>query len=240
MKINLKDLIPQDVLNFLADVVVKTKGYDVYLGGGYLRDLYYNQVNHLGNFRKFYLGKSINDQPKAPKDLDIFFTPKNDGWKVVERELPVIPKTYINYDIDAQDIPNVRENVKHVRGLFMKNLSTRDIQFIVYDKSMTMKSLAEDMDISINQIMYHPETELSYMTDAFTNSHEDKTIELLHEFETSRMIARLRRMQAKFPDYTLVHNISQEDISFYDSKEEYEKRMKRRGSSTGSFIADEE
>tara|TARA_Y100000588_G_scaffold31471_1_gene30798 strand:- start:16024 stop:16734 length:711 start_codon:yes stop_codon:yes gene_type:complete len=236
MKINLKDLIPQDVLNFLDDVVNKTKGYDVYLGGGYLRDLYYNNINDL-NPEWYYPNSHV--QPNTPKDLDIFFIPKDSGYPN-ERELPVISKTYINYDIPAIDIPDVRENVKHVRGLFMKTLSTRDIQFIVYDKSMSMKTLAEDMDTSINQAMYHPETQLGYMTDAFTNSHEDKTIELLHEFETSRMISRLKRMEKKFPNYTLVHNIPKEEISLYDLKEECEKRMKRRGSSTGSFIADEE
>ena len=237
MKTNLKDLIPQDVLNFLDDVVTKTKGYHVYLGGGYLRDLYYNKINDFGDFRYFQLGRGVDDQPKVPKDLDLFFIPKNEGYPV-ERELPVLPKTYINYDIDAQDISNVRENVKHVRGLFMKTLSTRDIQFIVYDKSMSMKSLAEDMDTSINQAMYHPETQLSYMTDAFTNSHEDKTIEMLHEFETSRMISRLKRMEKKFPNYTLVHGIPKKDMDFYESKEEVEKRIKRSGTSTGSFIGD--
>ena len=227
MKTNLKDLIPQDILNFLDDVVAKAKGYDVYLGGGYLRDLYYNKLNDLGCWQH---------DCRVPKDLDIFFIPK---VNVDVQELPVLPKTYINYDIAATDIPDVRENVKHVRGLFMKTLSTRDIQFIVYDKSMSMKSLAEDMDISINQVMYHPETQFGYMTDAFTNSHEDKTIELLHKFETSRMIARIKRMEKKFPDYTLVHGISQEEIDFYESKQEMEKRIKRRGTSTGSFINDE-
>lgn len=236
MSTNFNEIIPQDVLNFLEDVVTKTKGYDVYLGGGYLRDLYYNHLNGFGDYRKYCIGEGIDNQPMVPKDLDIFFIPKvNEDVQ----ELPVLPKTYINYDIAAIDIPNVRENVKHVRGLFMKTLSTCDIQFIVYDKGMSMKSLAEDMDLSINQVMYHPESKLSYMTDAFTNSHEYKTIHLLHEFETSRMIARLKRMEKKFPDYELVHDIPQSEIDFYESKAEMEKRMKRRGTSTGSFISDE-
>ncbi|CAH9014292.1 conserved hypothetical protein [Vibrio phage 277E43-1] len=234
MRAKFNEIIPQDVLNFLDDVVSKTKGYDVYLGGGYLRDIYYNLLNDV-NPVLYYPSSHV--QPKVPKDLDIFFIPRvNEGVQ----ELPVLPKTYINYDIAAVDIPNVRENVKHVRGLFMKTLSTRDIQFIVYDKGMTMRKLAEDMDISINQVMYSPDTQLSYMTDAFTNSHEYKTIHMLHEFETSRMIARLKRMEKKFPDYSLVHAISQEEIDFYESKAEIEKRMKRRGASTGSFVSDEE
>ena len=234
--LHIKDLILRDVLNFLDDVVTKTKGYDVYLGGGYLRDLYYNKINGFGDFRNYYVGEGINNQPMVPKDLDVFFIPKiNEDIQ----ELPALAKTYINYDVMAEDIPNVRENVKRVRGLFMKTLSTRDVQFIVYDKSMSMRSLAEDMDCNLNQVMYSPESELGYMTDDFTNSHEDKTIELLHEFETSRMIARLKRMEKKFPDYTLVHKIPQKEIDFYESKEEMEKRIKRRGTSTGSFISDE-
>ena len=232
MSVKFNEIIPQDVQDFLVEVVAKTKGYGVYLGGGYLRDIYFNELNDV-NPRLYYPRSHI--QPMTPKDLDIFFIPKpNEDVQ----ELPIVPKTYINYDIDAQDIPNVRENVKHVRGLFMKTLSTRDIQFIVYDKGMSMRELAEDMDISVNQVMYQPETQLSYMTDAFTNSHEDKTIELLHEFETSRMIARLKRMEKKFPDYTLVHNIPQEEFDLYESKAEAEKRMKRRGTSSPSFIED--
>ncbi|CAM0111420.1 nucleotidyltransferase [Vibrio phage 5P1c] len=237
MRANFNEIIPQDVLNFLNDIVTKTKGYDVYLGGGYLRDLYYNQLHGFGDWRNYHLGEGTTNQPMAPKDLDIFFIPRvNEDVQ----ELPVLPKTYINYDVAAVDIPNVRENVKHVRGLFMKTLSTRDIQFIVYDKGMSMRELAEDMDISINQVMYSPDTQLSYMTDAFTNSHEYKTIHMLHKFEISRMIARLKRMEKKFPDYSLVHAISQEEIDFYESKTEIEKRMKRRGTSTGSFVSDEE
>lgn len=150
MKINFNKIISQDVLNFLDSVIVKTKGYDVYLGGGYLRDLFYNHLNSFGDYRNYYLG--------------------------------------------------------------------------------------EDMDISINQVMYHPRSRLSYMTDAFTNSHEDKTIELLHKFETSRMIGRLNRMKEKFPDYELIHDIPQSQIDAYESKKEMGKRLKRRGRPSGSFI----
>ena len=37
--------LPQQLLTFLDEVVEKTKGYDVYLGGGFVRDIYYNNLN---------------------------------------------------------------------------------------------------------------------------------------------------------------------------------------------------
>lgn len=229
-------LIPLDILQFLENVEDRTKGYDVYLGGGFLRDLYWNKLTGFGDWRNYYTGEGIDHQPMVPKDLDIFFIPKVNS-KI--HELPVIPKTYINYDIPAEDIPNVRENVKHVRGLFMKTLSVRDIQFIVYDKAMSMQGLAEDMDCSINQCMYQPSTGFSYVTNAFTNSHEDKVIEMMHEFEGERMFNRLNRMQAKFPDYKLKHNIPEEDWKLFEHKQLHSTSVRKRsGSSTGSFIED--
>lgn len=219
----LAEHLKKDVKEFIEEVARKTKGYDVYLGGGFIRDLYWNNME----------SKKPHDYlwcSKEPKDIDLFFIPNGKE----KGELPVLPKTYINYDIPAEDIPNVGENVKHVRGLFVKYLSTRDVQFIVYDKSMTMKQLAEDMDISINQCMYHIESGLSYMTDAFTNAHEDKIIEMMHNFETERMYNRLVRMSNKFPDYKLKHNISKEDWEWFTVLNE--SKPKKRSGSTGSFI----
>ena len=232
--------IPTDIKEFLEEVVTRTEGYDVYLGGGYLRDVYWNllNINGLHFAHGKWWGQGLEyEVAKNPKDLDIFFIPQVNATTF---ELPVIPKTYINYDIAAADIANVRENVKRVRGLFNSNLSTRDIQFIVYDKPMTMKMLAADMDTSINQVMYCPRTQLSYCTNAFYNSHEDKTIELLHEFELTRMYSRLKRMEKKFPDYTLVHNISEEDWEQLEGKKE-EVTVEGTGGvtpRTGSFIED--
>lgn len=225
---NIKDLIPQDVSSFLQEVVDRTEGYDVYLGGGCLRDWYYNKVNGL---------KFFNSDYRVAKDLDIFFVPKEDTFK----KLPVVPRTYMNYDIKAADIPNVRENVKSVQGWFNGNLSVRDIQFIEYDKPMSMRELAEDMDCNCNQAMYHPATELGYMTDAFTTSHEDKFIEMLHEFGTERMVARLKRMEKKFPDYELRHNIPEEDFELAEVILEFQREEnKRSGGNTGSFICDDD
>lgn len=220
---NIEEHMRKDVLDFIREVNQKTKGYDVYLGGGFIRDLYWNYLN---SFKPFTLTVK-----KEPKDIDLFFIPNNKEHEY----LPVLAQTYINYDIPAEDIPNVRENVKHVRGLFAKFISTRDIQFIVYDKPMSMRELAEDMDCNINQCMYHVESGLSYYTDAFTNGHEDKVIEMCHEFETERMYSRLVRMQKKFPDYVLKHNIKEVDWGFCEFVSKY-KPKKRSGRSTGSFI----
>jgi len=219
------DHLKWDVKEFIEEVARKTKGYDVYLGGGYFRDLYYNYSNYEKGWSGFLTAYL------EPKDIDLFFIPNDEEQK----ELPVLPKTYINYDIPAEDIPNVRENVKHVRGLFVKYLSTRDVQFIVYDKPMTMKQLAEDMDVGLNQCMYHIKSSLSYMTDAFTIAHQDKIIEMMHDFEPERMYNRLVRMKNKFPDYELKHNISDKDWEWFTVLNE-SKPKKRSGVSTGSFI----
>lgn len=221
---NVKDHLKEDVKDFIEEVARKTKGYDVYLGGGFIRDLYWNHLESGKPHEWFWC-------TKEPKDIDLFFIPNGKG----KGELPVLPKTYINYDISAEDIPNVRENVKHVRGLFVKYLSTRDVQFIVYDKPMTMRQLAEDMDISINQCMYHIKSGLSYMTDEFTLAHDNKVIEMMHDFEPERMYNRLVRMKKKFPDYEMKHNISNEDWEWFTYLSE-NRPKKRSGSSTGSFI----
>lgn len=192
--VNFKWLIKEDVLVFLDDVLCHTKGYEVYLAGGYLRDMYY---------QKYFNTDNIMVQPK---DVDIIFVPVSEG-----KELPVLGSTYINYDVMAKDIPNVRDNVERVRGMFATWLSTPDVQFIVYDKYLTIQQLAEDMDCNINQAMYNIATGESFCTEAFVQGHENKVIELLHTFETTRMCNRIIRMNKKFPSYTVVHNISEED-----------------------------
>lgn len=220
---NAKSELPEDIKSFLDLVVNRTKGYDVYLGGGYLRDIWWN------------LNNPDNDTPKTPKDLDLFFIPNRE----IVKELPVIPKTYINYDIPAVDIPNVRENVKHVRGIFAKHLSTSDVQFIVYDKYLTIEELAADMDTSINQIMYSPEITLSYGTNNFFRDHENKIIEMLHDFEPERMVARIKRMHKKFPDYELRHKLGEELFDkLYTKLKKNKQTLKSGPSFRGSFIAD--
>lgn len=222
---DIKSLIKEDVLEFLQKVAVKTKGYDVYLGGGYLRDNYFQEYINKGNILT------------QPKDLDIFFIPNNETSFC---ELPAIEKTYINYDIDARDIPNVRPNIKHVRGLFNAYLSTRDIQFIVYDKPLTMQQLAEDMDCNLNQIMYNVKTGVGYHTGAFYSGFEDKEIEMLHEFEVERMFGRIQRMMKKFPSFTVTHNIPLLEWGrmCYEMEADKLSGKRKRLRAEGSFIDD--
>lgn len=236
MSVNFKDLISDDVLLFINEIAHKSKGYDVYLGGGYLRDLYHNNINGFKGklvWEKFYLGKVIEDQPIKPKDIDLFFVPNGE----VVGELPISAKMYINYDVMAEDIPNVRENVKQVRGVFMKELSTCDIQFIVYDKPLSIDKLAEDMDCNINQVMYHPLTDTQYLTVNFIRGHKDKVIEMIHEFEHERMFGRIQRMMKKFPDYSIEHKIPLEDWDYLVYKQTQDKESKKSGNAhAGSFI----
>ena len=231
-----KDRLPKNLKEFLDEVISKTKGYVVYLGGGYLRDSYWN---YLQGYTHDYeqCCKTIRDnRPKQPKDVDLFFIPEN---ICTCKELPTIAGTYINYDMPAVNIANCRENVERVRGLFCRRLDPiKDVQFIIYDKTLSIASLAEDMDCSINQIMYHPKSGKQYMTEAFLSSHNDKVIEMMHEFETERMYKRLVRMKKKYSDYELKHKISERDWDLFSFKEKYEKKNRYSGRLTGSFIGD--
>ncbi|CAH9014216.1 conserved hypothetical protein [Vibrio phage 501E54-1] len=137
----------------------------------------------------------------------------------------------------AEDIPNVRENVYRVRGLFNSHLSTRDIQFIVYDKGMDIIDLAGDMDIDINQVMYEPTEGLTYGTVSFFLAHYHKCFQILHTFKEERMYGRLKRMEKKFPDYEMKHTF--DELTWLTLETENTKILKRPSGSTGSFICDE-
>ncbi|QXN60219.1 hypothetical protein KUA24_152 [Vibrio phage HNL01] len=228
--------LPTQIKEFLNLVVSKTEGYDVYLGGGYLRDLYFN---HLHNVEAglYYPPSSV--QPKQPKDLDLFFIPQK-GYSPEGKELPTIPRSYINYDMMASEVPNVRENVEKVRGIFVPDLPTPDVQFIVYDKHLTMVQLAVDMDCNINQVMYHPETELSHNTSAFYDGHENKVIEMLHEFENERKVARILRMAKKFPDYDIRHNMVQVDYDMTVHNLTHKPKKFRRSTGLGASFFDDD
>ena len=238
MNVNFKDLISDDVLLFINEIARKSKGFDVYLGGGYLRDLYYNHINGYSGKRvweDFHLGRGIEEQPIKPKDIDLFFIPNGN----VMGSLPILPKMYINYDVMAEDIPNVRENVKQVRGVFLKELSTCDIQFIVYDKPLTISGLAQDMDCNINQVMYHPLTDTQYLTLDFIQGHKEKVVKMMHVFEQERMFGRVQRMMKKFPDYSIEHGIPLEDWDYLVYKQSQDKKGNKSATlaiRAGSFI----
>ena len=178
--------IPKDVKQFFKELLSRTKGYDIYLGGGYLRDSYYNAVTY--------------SMEKHPKDLDIFFVPNNKETKCI----PTLPKTYVNYDKSAEEIPDMeKRGVERVRGLFVPRLDTSDVQFIVYGSFMTQEELAADMDCNINQVMYSLQDNTIYGTVAFHEGHDGEFIEMLHVFDKDRMGKRILRMKNKYPSYNV-------------------------------------
>lgn len=170
----------------VESVLNDTSGYSVYLGGGYIRDLYFNAIN--------------NCDDMTPKDIDLFFIPNGE-----QKRLPTIVKSYVNYDTPSSDIPDMEERgVQSVRGLFVPWASTKDVQFIVYKECMTQEQLASDMDCNVNQIMLCLKTGNAFATNEFIQGHEDKEIEILHTFNYLRMGKRLARMSDKFPSYTVI------------------------------------
>lgn len=177
--------IAEDVKLLLQDIQQRLDGeFDVFIAGGYLRDLYCN---------------------KPIKDLDIFFVPCDDKTK----DVSYIPaKFYINYNKRLSNLTNTSDmasrGVSQVIGLFNSKLSTPEVQFIVYGKHLTMQEVAKDMDMGINQIVYYHVREGVYATEAFIKGHEDKVIECLHEYDVVRTYDRYCRMEAKFSDYRAV------------------------------------
>ena len=213
--------IAEDVRAFISQVVEKSSGYDVYLGGGYLRDLYANKLN----------GTSIKS-----KDVDIFLVPCSE-W-AGGREIPTIPKTYISYHTPSSKIPDMKQRgIDSVIGLYKRGLSTPDIQFIIYEKHITMDELAADMDCNINQIMYDPLSNSYSYTKDFEEGHSNKEISLHHNFNKVRQFLRLRRMKSKFPQYEVKFNSYMTQQVFVEVSELQEVlELKEKRGVVGSFI----
>ncbi len=180
--------IAGDVKNFILDIHDRVKNrFDVYIGGGYLRDL---------------------DNDLIPKDLDVFFIPKMED----SGEQGYIPsRCYVNYNKRVTDMTNTSDmeerGVSQVIGLFNGKLSTPEIQFIVYSSFLTQEELARDFDMNINQINWSPVQGL-YLTDEYTDAHTCEYIECLHKYDELRTFRRFERMEAKFPEYLLINKPS--------------------------------
>ena len=185
-------VIPDDVLEILQEIVNKTKGYRVYLGGGFCRDLYVNRG-------------------LQPKDIDVFFVPLPDQPEYFIHDTPALAD--FKYRMDTTDsISMYKRGVVRLIGFNTPSLSTNEMQYIIYRKFLTRMELAEDMDAGINQVMYDVLTKEFIFSDKFLLDHEIKVIKLYHQFEKHRMIERYNRMQAKFPDYLCVGKPTFEDI----------------------------
>lgn len=184
--------IPQDIVDFVNEISERSVGYKVYIGGGYLRDLYYNK--HKSSHEWDIL---------TPKDLDLFVVPDTTVDKDVRPSLWIPARGYTNFVKEAWEIPDMQERgVAKVTGMWFSKLSTMDVQFIEYKNSMSSHQLAEDMDMNINQIMYRPMSEDCIVTDAFVEGHENGIIKAMHQYDRVRMYKRYVRMQDKFWSYT--------------------------------------
>ena len=191
--------IPQEVLDFIKKLEDNTKGYNIYLAGGYLRDLYVTAGKWEDNLVSMFF---------EPKDIDLVFIPNGETAK----QLPTVERSYVNYDKEASLISEdmAARGVSHLRGLFVPELNTSDVQFIVYDKQLTIKEVAEDMDLGINQVMYNL-SQGWWHTEYFENNHKNKIIKFYHEFDEARMVDRIVRMKRKFPEYFVDSNLEWED-----------------------------
>jgi hypothetical protein len=175
--------IPKDILELCERIEKATVGYDVYLAGGFLRDLEY------GN--------------NTPKDVDLFFVPNGvEGLKhspVWETWMPLPVYDYCNPTQDMKD-----RGVNRVVCFVNYQLSTPEVNYIVYDYGMSMEELARDFDMGINQIAYDIKNKTFYRSDKYVEHHEQQVIECLHKFSHERTWQRYQRMKAKFPDYQVI------------------------------------
>lgn len=194
------------VVDLLNEVKFHSKGYDVYLGGGYLRDVY---------------------TKKDYKDVDVFLVPKEG----CEEKYIHVPNNYdVLYDINCEWLDMKKRGVCNLKGLFpnkksitgnLKKANT-EVQFIVYDKVLTQEELCADMDITLNQIQWKVSVKRAsnlYMckcTESFYKAHEDKEITFAHMYDRYRMYRRLERMQEKFPDYTTTTPIEDLEDEYCD------------------------
>ena len=184
--------IHPSVIGFLEEVQERSEGYDVYLGGGFIRDLY---------VKKF--GESYGND-LIPKDVDIFIIPTDEDSN--ERHLHMPAKGYINFSKEAWRIPDMEERgVKKVTGTWYKHLDTADVQFIEYKKHMSVEELTAGMDMTINQCMYSITNEMFVFTDNFIKDHGMELIRCTHDYDVVRMYKRFVRMEDKFWWYTEVN-----------------------------------
>lgn len=185
--------IPKDINNRLLEVQKACPEFDVYLGGGFLRDTYFNKGT------AFYEGVGI-------KDVDVFLVPKVRGCP---KEVPAAACSgfYVNYHKDASLISDMEDrNVHCLTGLYSGYMSTTEWQFITYSCPMTQEELCSDMDIGLNQIMHLVGDDRQVMaSDNFIRDHTEREITLYHTYDEVRMYERMQRMQKKFKGYTMTN-----------------------------------
>ena len=200
------------VQELLVEIKQNIKGYDVYLAGGYLRDQYC----------------------ELPfKDLDVILTP-NGGERSPTLYIPKgYGHSYTKYCEGEDDM--AKRGVAMLMGLYKRKhfklpdlgkfsvpvetvQDTVEVQYIVYDKPMTISDLAEDMDMNINQVMWEPVATkpdtgmfMCNCTDEFVDGHDEGYLEFSHWYDNTRMYLRQKRMIEKFPSYSIYDDIDLND-----------------------------
>ena len=176
-------IIPQDILILCRNIERLTAGYNVYLAGGYLRDLEHSD--------------------KAPKDVDLFFVPKKDAdLKYLPIGLVGLGDPLYDHTSPTQDMKD--RGVERVVCFVNDNLSTPEINYIVYNRPLTMEELALDFDMGINQIAYDILERKLFRSENYIDHHKQKVIHCLHKFSEERMYHRYKRMKEKFPEYITI------------------------------------
>lgn len=181
----LKTKIPEDVVELLQEIQYNMPEFNVYLGGGFIRDLYCGLV---------------------PKDIDIFLVPLGglswDGREYIPVNSMVIYRKNTD-DIEIASDMKAR-GVQKLVGLWCKKLEIKDVQYIIYDKYLTQPELSDDFDFNVCQITYDPMLNWIDASDNFFLGHEEKELECLHTYCEERTLARYERMESKFPEYKVI------------------------------------
>jgi len=171
--------INTDIARALYELQVKNPAYLVIIAGGYLRDI----------------ARGVE-----PKDVDVFLAP------LTESHQPAInvPTDYaLLYNVHHTKTSFGRDmaarGLDRVIGLQNINLSTQEVQLIIYSKPMSVQEIVHDMDINICQIGFDGIT--TYKSGAYLSGHSTKTIVCMIDYDPARMVSRVKRMHKKFPDY---------------------------------------
>lgn len=174
-------LISSEVMAVLEDIQLHSPEFDIYLGGGYLRDM---------------------STYRTPKDIDIFFVPKKGSCKSAY----YTPEGFfVNYRKPAAQISDMEgRGVYELTGLFCGTKVYSEYQYIVYAEHKTIEELAEDMDFNICQIMYSVQDKTVFATEAFKSGHQNHVLECIQDYDKERTWFRYERMVAKFPSYEVV------------------------------------
>ena len=209
--------IQEDIKDFIRSVSEASPQHDVYLVGGYLRDNYYSELQVRSRW-----GRSI-----SPKDVDIVMVPKTEGVTV---PVDTVKGCYVQYITPVTtDTDLYTRGLDKLIGIRRRELSTPDLQLIVYKKYLTEEEVIKDMDMNIVQVVWNPLTDVCTGSEAFIKGHSDKVIECLHEYDTERTYFRYERMEKKLKDYSTV---GKPDLTFTKK----EKKMRSPGASNSADI----